>query len=577
MIKGIPVSPGIISGNCVVLKKEKIAINYKKISKCQVRDEINVFSYNKKKSVDQIKSIKNFLKKKKVDKEKIEIFEGHIMLIEDEEFERDVISCIQDEYYRSSTAVAKVIDRQISILRNVKDEYLKNRIIDFKDIRERIVKNIMKIPIIDLSTISKKIILIAEDLSPSDIVQSKTEKIIGLIMDKGNLNSHVSIIAKSLDIPTIVGTKHATKLIETNDHIILDSINNRIYRNPSQEKIEEVNKIKINHAIWKKELKKLKHFPAITLDNHKFSLQSNIRDNTEINLIEKSGSEGIGLYRTEFLFMNRSNPPTEEEQFQTYKEVAEIMNPRPVIIRTIDIGGDKFVPYINIPKEENPFLGLRAIRIIKNKEDIMLTQLRAILRATHFGNLKIMFPMVISLEEILHLKSQLSFIKNQLSRKNYIFREDIEIGIMIETPSAAIISRELAKEVDFFSIGTNDLTQYTLAVDRGNQSISYLYDPISPSVLRLIKKVIENAHQEGKEVSMCGELASDEFATIILVGMELDKFSMNSVSIPKIKKQIRRLRFQEAKEITEKILRLPSSKEIRNEIERFHKENDIHF
>ncbi|ARC53129.1 phosphoenolpyruvate--protein phosphotransferase [Candidatus Riesia pediculischaeffi] len=577
MIKGIPVSPGIISGNCVVLKKEKIAINYKKISKCQVRDEINVFSYNKKKSVDQIKSIKNFLKKKKVDKEKIEIFEGHIMLIEDEEFERDVISCIQDEYYRSSTAVAKVIDRQISILRNVKDEYLKNRIIDFKDIRERIVKNIMKIPIIDLSTISKKIILIAEDLSPSDIVQSKTEKIIGLIMDKGNLNSHVSIIAKSLDIPTIVGTKHATKLIETNDHIILDSINNRIYRNPSQEKIEEVNKIKINHAIWKKELKKLKHFPAITLDNHKFSLQSNIRDNTEINLIEKSGSEGIGLYRTEFLFMNRSNPPTEEEQFQTYKEVAEIMNPRPVIIRTIDIGGDKFVPYINIPKEENPFLGLRAIRIIKNKEDIMLTQLRAILRATHFGNLKIMFPMVISLEEILHLKSQLSFIKNQLSRKNYIFREDIEIGIMIETPSAAIISRELAKEVDFFSIGTNDLTQYTLAVDRGNQSISYLYDPISPSVLRLIKKVIENAHQEGKEVSMCGELASDEFATIILVGMELDKFSMNSVSIPKIKKQIRRLRFQEAKEITEKILRLPSSKEIRNEIERFHKENDMHF
>ncbi|ARC54424.1 phosphoenolpyruvate--protein phosphotransferase [Candidatus Riesia pediculicola] len=569
MVKGIPVSPGIVSGKCLIFKKEKITINYQKISKDQILEEIDSFYKNRRKSVDQIQSIKNLLKIKKMDKEKREIFEGHIMLIEDEEFEKEVLSLIREKHYCASAAVTKVIDFQISKLQEIKNEYLKNRISDFKDIQERIVKNILKIPIVNLSVISTGVVLIAEDLSPSDIIQLKMDKIIGLVTNHGNQNSHFSIIARSMDIPTIVGTGRATEYFKTDDYIVLDSINNRIYKNPSSEIIEKIKKIKKNYLTWKKELNNLKYLPAITLDNRRIILQSNVGSNEDIELVKKNGSEGIGLYRTEFLFMNRSSPPTEEEQFQTYKKAAEIMNPKPIIIRTIDIGGDKFVSYMKIPKEDNPFLGLRAIRIIRNEEEIILSQLRAILRASNFGNLKIMFPMVISLEEITNLKNKLSFVKNQLNYKKYTFKENIEIGIMIETPSAAIMSKELAREVDFFSIGTNDLIQYTLAVDRGNQSISHLYDPLSPSVLRLMKMVIKNAHYEGKEVGICGELASDEFATVILIGMGLDKLSMNSTSIPRVKKQIRKLKFQESKEFTENILKMSSSRSIRLEVKRF--------
>ncbi|MFN6884023.1 phosphoenolpyruvate--protein phosphotransferase, partial [Proteus mirabilis] len=355
----------------------------------------------------------------------------------------------------------------------------------------------------------------------------------------GGRTSHTSIMARSLEIPAIVGTSNATETIKKEDYLVLDAINNKIIINPSDEELEALKAIKEEYLHEKEELAKLKDLPAITLDGHQVEVCANIGTVRDVAGAERNGAEGVGLYRTEFLFMDRDSLPTEEEQFQAYKAVAEAVGSPAVIIRTMDIGGDKDLPYMNLPKEENPFLGWRAIRICLDRKEILHPQLRAILRASAFGKLRIMFPMIISVEEIRALKAELEILKSQLREENKPFDESIEVGVMVETPAAAVMARHMAKEVDFFSIGTNDLTQYTLAVDRGNELISHLYNPMSPAVLNLIKQVIDASHAEGKWTGMCGELAGDERATMLLLGMGLDEFSMSAISIPRIKKIIR--------------------------------------
>ncbi|SUC08026.1 phosphoenolpyruvate-protein phosphotransferase [Proteus mirabilis] len=458
------------------------------------------------------------------------------MLLEDEELEQEIISLIKSDKKTAEAAVQSVIEDQATALEALDDEYLKERAADVRDIGKRLMRNILEMPIIDLSAISEKVILVATDLTPSETAQLSLDNVLGFITDLGGRTSHTSIMARSLEIPAIVGTSNATETIKKEDYLVLDAINNKIIINPSDEELEALKAIKEEYLHEKEELAKLKDLPAITLDGHQVEVCANIGTVRDVAGAERNGAEGVGLYRTEFLFMDRDSLPTEEEQFQAYKAVAEAVGSPAVIIRTMDIGGDKDLPYMNLPKEENPFLGWRAIRICLDRKEILHPQLRAILRASAFGKLRIMFPMIISVEEIRALKAELEILKSQLREENKPFDESIEVGVMVETPAAAVMARHMAKEVDFFSIGTNDLTQYTLAVDRGNELISHLYNPMSPAVLNLIKQVIDASHAEGKWTGMCGELAGDERATMLLLGMGLDEFSMSAISIPRIKK-----------------------------------------
>ncbi|MGP1939605.1 MAG: phosphoenolpyruvate-protein phosphotransferase PtsI [Arsenophonus sp. ET-DL9-MAG3] len=567
MISGISVSPGITFGKVLILKEIPIIINQKKISDDQIKNEINRFIVGRKKTIEQLKKIKK-ITKKNIGEEKAKIFEGHIMLLEDEELENEILYFIKKEYKTADAAAEKVIKRHTRILEELNNEYLKERSADTKDIGKRLLKNILGLPIIDFNSITEEIILVAADLTPSETAQLNLKKVLGFITDLGGRTSHTSIMARSLEIPAIVGVNNATKNIQENDYIILDAINNNIYQNPSENQINKFKQIKEKYLREKKTLIKLKDLQAITLDGHQVEVCANIGTVRDIKVAKRNGAKGIGLYRTEFLFMDRNEFPSEEEQFQTYKIVAESMSPQTVIIRTIDIGGDKNLPYMNLPKEENPFLGWRAIRISLDRKEILHAQLRAILRASVFGNLRIMFPMVISVEEIHSLKEELTILKKQLIKEKYFFDQSIEVGVMIETPAAAVIAHYLAKEVDFFSIGTNDLTQYTLAVDRRNNLISHLYNPMSPSVLKLIKQVIDASHAEGKWTGMCGELACDERATLLLLGMGLDEFSMSAILIPTIKKIIRNSNFNDAKKIAEQALNQPTTKELMNSLKR---------
>ncbi|ACL29891.1 phosphoenolpyruvate-protein phosphotransferase PtsI [Buchnera aphidicola] len=568
MISGILASPGIAFGTALLLKEDEIVINRKIINIKNITKEIERFFEGRRKSIQQLTEIKTKTKEKFGEK-KESIFEGHIMLLEDEELEQEVISLIKEKNMSAAAATELIIEGQAKALEKLKDEYLKNRAIDVRDIGNRLLKNILNLNIIDLNNINNEVILIAKDLTPSETAQINLKYILGFITDLGSRTSHTSIMARSLEIPAIVGTGNITKIVKNNDFIILDSINNQILINPSHKLINQTEVIKKKYLTKKNQLINLKNLQAITTDGHAIKIGSNIGNVEDIKSAKKNGAECIGLYRTEFLFMGRNCLPDENEQFQAYKTIAELMKNKSVIIRTMDIGGDKDLPYMNLPKEENPFLGWRAIRISMDRKEILHTQLNAILRASAFGKIYILFPMIISVEEIRILKSEVRKLQIQLKNNNIPFDKNIKIGIMIETPASAIIAEYLIKEVDFFSIGTNDLTQYTLAVDRGNDLISHLYNPMNPSVLKLIQKVINVSHTHGKWTGMCGELAGDERATILLLGMGLDEFSMSSISIPKIKEIIRKTSFSSAKKLAQKALTLPTNKEILNLVENF--------
>ncbi|AUQ24337.1 phosphoenolpyruvate-protein phosphotransferase PtsI [Dickeya zeae] len=574
MISGILVSPGIAFGKALLLKDDEIVINRKKISADQVEKEIELFLTGRAKASQQLEAIKQKAAET-LGPEKEAIFEGHIMLLEDEEFEQEIISLIKDEHASADAAAFSVIETQAKALEELDDEYLKERAADMRDIGKRLLKNILGMHIVDLGDIQDEVILIAKDLTPSETAQLNLNKVLGFITDIGGRTSHTSIMARSLELPAIVGTTDATQKIKNGDFVILDGVNNKIYLNPDQATIEQLKAVQEQYNTEKYELAKLKDLPAITLDGHEVEVCANIGTVRDIAGAERNGAEGVGLYRTEFLFMDRDALPTEEEQFQAYKAVAEAMGAQAVIVRTMDIGGDKDLPYMDLPKEENPFLGWRAIRICLDRKEILHSQLRAILRASAFGKLRIMFPMIISVEEVRTLKAELEMLKAQLRAENKTFDETIEVGVMVETPAAAAIAHHLAKEVDFFSIGTNDLTQYTLAVDRGNELISHLYNPMSPAVLTLIKQVIDASHAEGKWTGMCGELAGDERATLLLLGMGLDEFSMSAISIPRIKKIIRNANYEDAKALAEQALAQPTAEELSSLVSRFIKEKTL--
>ena len=574
MISGILASPGIAFGKALLLKEDEIVIDRKKISADKVDQEVERFLSGRAKASAQLEVIKTKAGET-FGEEKEAIFEGHIMLLEDEELEQEIIALIKDKHMTADAAANEVIDGQATALEELDDEYLKERAADVRDIGKRLLRNILGLSIIDLSAIQDEVILVAADLTPSETAQLNLKKVLGFITDAGGRTSHTSIMARSLELPAIVGTGSITAQVKNGDYLILDAVNNQVLINPSNEQIEALRNLQAQVAEEKAELAKLKDLPAITLDGHQVEVCANIGTVRDVEGAERNGAEGVGLYRTEFLFMDRDALPTEEEQFAAYKAVAEACGSQAVIVRTMDIGGDKELPYMNFPKEENPFLGWRAVRIAMDRKEILRDQVRAILRASAFGKLRIMFPMIISVEEVRALKKEIEIYKQELRDEGKAFDESIEIGVMVETPAAATIARHLAKEVDFFSIGTNDLTQYTLAVDRGNDMISHLYQPMSPSVLNLIKQVIDASHAEGKWTGMCGELAGDERATLLLLGMGLDEFSMSAISIPRIKKIIRNTNFEDAKVLAEQALAQPTTDELMTLVNKFIEEKTI--
>ncbi|MBY7912621.1 phosphoenolpyruvate-protein phosphotransferase PtsI [Vibrio fluvialis] len=568
MISGILASPGIAIGKALLLQEDEIVLNTNTISDAQVDAEVQRFYEARNKSAAQLEVIKQKALET-FGEEKEAIFEGHIMLLEDEELEEEILALIKDEKLTADNAIHTVIEEQAMALESLDDEYLKERATDIRDIGSRFVKNALGINIVSLSDINEEVILVAYDLTPSETAQINLNYVLGFVCDIGGRTSHTSIMARSLELPAIVGTNNITAQVKNGDMLILDAMNNKIIVNPTDAELEEAKAVKAAFLAEKEELAKLKDLHAETLDGHRVEVCGNIGTVKDCDGITRNGGEGVGLYRTEFLFMDRDALPTEEEQYQAYKEVAEAMEGQAVIIRTMDIGGDKDLPYMDLPKEMNPFLGWRAVRISLDRREILRDQLRGILRASAHGKLRIMFPMIISVEEIRALKAAIEEYKAELRTEGLAFDESIEIGVMVETPAAAAIAHHLAKEVSFFSIGTNDLTQYTLAVDRGNEMISHLYNPLSPAVLTVIKQVIDASHAEGKWTGMCGELAGDERATLLLLGMGLDEFSMSGISIPKVKKVIRNSNFAEVKAMAEEALSLPTAAEIEACVEKF--------
>lgn len=561
MLKGVAASPGIAIGKVFLYEKKFAEINTQTIDESMVKDEIAKFENAIELTKAQLEKIKEKTERE-FGKDKAEIFEAHLMLANDPELYDSVVNMIKIDYVTADNAVNHVIEQHASVMESLDDKYLKERAVDLRDVGHRIINNIHGIVDVNLSELDEDVIIIAKDLTPSDTATMRKEKVLGFATDVGGRTSHTAIMARSLEIPAVVGTGNVTKQVSDGDIAIVDGNEGVVIVNPTEDVLKEYEEKRDKYKIRVEKLKELKDLPAVTKDGRQSMLAANIGTPNDVEGALKNGAEGIGLFRTEFLYMNRNDFPTEEEQFEAYKYVAEKMNGKPVTIRTLDIGGDKKLPYLNMPDEMNPFLGYRAIRLCLDEKEMFKTQLRALLRASAYGNILIMYPMISSVVEVRKANEILNEVKEELDRKGIKYDKNIKVGIMVEIPSAAVTADLLAKEVDFFSIGTNDLCQYTLAVDRMNERIKDYYKPFNPAILRLIKNVIDASHKEGIFTAMCGEMAGDPLTTVILLGLGLDEFSMSASSIPNIKNIIRNVTYEKAKEFTEMVLNMSTPDEI---------------
>lgn len=556
VVSGIVASTGISIGKAYIFEKTKFEIDKNTVSdedKESHKDRIQTAILNHLKELNET----NF-----ENEAQREVASAHKELIQDPYLIDSVYGKIDNENLNCEQALSQTISEMVMMIEMLDDEYLKERAADYKDVGEQLMYKLKGINPKTLSNLSENVIIISEELTPSDTSIMDRNHIDGFVMDLGGKTSHVSIIAQTLSIPAVVGCKDATLRIKDGDFIILDAINGNVILNPSTEEIEKYNLIIKNLNEENNRLEELKFKRAVTKDEKEVDVVCNIGNIEDLSIGIEDGAEGVGLFRTEFLYMQGSDFPSEETQFQAYKKVAEKLGDKPLIIRTLDIGGDKGLSYYKFPHEENPFLGWRALRISFDKEDIFRSQLRAILRASYYGNVKILLPMIISVNEIEKVQNYIKKYKEELKEEGLKFDENIEVGIMIETPASVILAGDLIKKCDFFSIGTNDLTQYLLAVDRGNEAVSHLYNYFNPAVLRSIKMVIDASHEAGKWTGMCGSMASDTKATYLLLGMGLDEFSSVGSQIGKIKDIILNSNYKEAVEFSNKILKMESLEEI---------------
>ena len=558
-MKGLGVSPGIGIGKAFIIDKRSINIIKNYVN--DVEGEIDRL----KSAFETAKEQLNELYNKSIDKlgeKEAQIFKSHEMMLEDDTFIAEVESRIKDEKINAEFALHETSNVYIEMFQKIEDEYLRERAEDIRDVMNRVIRILMGIFSVDFSDLDENSIIVAKDLTPSDTAQIDRTKVVAMITEVGGKTSHAAIIARIMGIPTVVGLNDITDKIKDGDMVICDGKTGKVLINPNKKQLFYYNNKKNIEDEINNELRNQIGLPSVTKDGFTVSLSANIGTPNDVDMVLQNDAEGIGLFRSEFIFMNREHQPTENEQFEQYKEVLVKMGEKPVIIRTLDIGGDKNVPYIDIPKEMNPFLGYRAIRLCLGNVEVFRTQLRAILRASVYGNVKIMLPMISTMKELKDSKKILQQAKDELTKEGIKFKDDIEIGIMIEIPSAAIISDLLAKEVDFFSIGTNDLIQYTMAVDRMNSKLSHLYSQYHPALLRLIKGIIDNAHNAGIWVGMCGEAAGDPKLIPVFVGMGLDEFSMNSPSILRSRYIVRNLSKKDMELIAKSTLNMENALEV---------------
>ncbi len=535
--EGIGVSRGIAIGKAFLYLPQELP----KIS--QSKDNIKI--EQKKKTIDKAlektrREISSIHKKLIADNKRKEadIFEAHLLFLDDPSIKEKINTLLQ-QGYSATYAVESAFEESAKEIEKIENEYLKERANDLRDVKERIIRNILNIPNPSLSLVERECIIVAKDLTPSDTANLDTKKILGLVTERGSSTSHTAILAEALGIPAVVGIPRITESVNNNTTLIVDGENGIVVADPDKPTIKIFIEKKEKEEKKKVELEKIKFMKLKTKSGKEIEILANIGNPEDAETALKNGADGIGLYRTEFLFLGRENPPSEEEQFEAYRKVLEKFKDKPVIIRTLDIGGDKQIPYLNIEKELNPFLGVRAIRLCLKNTELFKTQLRAILRASIYGNPKIMYPMIAIKEEIEKANSILEEVKSELKSKGVPFKENIQVGIMVEIPSAALNAEKLAKYVDFFSIGTNDLIQYTFAADRTNEKVSYLYNPLHPALLKLVKFTIEASHKYGKKTGMCGEMAGDLKAIPQLIKMGIDELSMTPTKIPYAKKFIK--------------------------------------
>ena len=566
MYKGTGASPGIALGKALVIEHSELVIEKKTIE--NIDEEIQKLESAVKVSKEELTKVKEKALAE-LGEHEAEIFEAHLLVLEDPELIGSAISKIRDEKVNADYALNEIKEMFVAMFESMDNEYMRERAADIKDVTNRVLRHILGIKVVDLAGLDEEVVLIAHDLTPSDTATMNKNMVLGFLTDIGGRTSHTAIMARTLEIAAVVGLNDITKKVKDGDYIVFNGDTGEVIVNPDEETKAKYASLKEEFEEYRKSLELLKGQASITTDGRHVELAGNIGSPNDVEGLIKNDAEGVGLYRTEFLYMDKEDSfPTEEEQYEAYKAVLEGMNNKPIVIRTLDIGGDKELPYFEMEAEMNPFLGYRAIRLCLDRKDIFKTQLRALYRASVHGKLRIMFPMVSSLEELLDAKEVIKEVLKELDAENIAYSNDVEVGMMIEIPSAAVISDVLAKHVDFFSIGTNDLIQYTCAVDRMNQKISHLYNQFNPAVLRLIKMVIDNAHKEGKWVGMCGESAGDQRMIPILLGFGLDEFSMSPISILPARKLITSLSYADMQKFADEVLAMGTAKEIKEYVDK---------
>ena len=551
-LQGIAASDGIAIAKVYTLTEPDLTVT--KVTVEDSEKEVSRLDDALAASIKDVELIKETALKN-LGEEEAQVFDAHLMVLSDPELIGQVKDSITSNKVNAESALKEVTDMFISIFAGMEDNpYMQERAADIRDVSKRVLAHLLGVKIPSPATIKDEVIIVAADLTPSDTAQLNRQYVKAFVTDIGGRTSHSAIMARSLEIPAIVGTKEVTSIAKDGDIIIVDGLTGDVFLNPSEEVIAEYRAKAEAFAAQQAEWEKLKDSKTYTKDGHQVELAANIGTPKDLEGVVNNGAEGVGLYRTEFLYMDSHEMPTEEDQFEAYKAVLEGMNGKPVVVRTMDIGGDKELPYLPLPHEMNPFLGYRAIRISLNEPEMFRTQLRALLRASVYGKLRIMFPMIATLNDFRGAKALLEEEKAKLIAEGVAVSDDIQVGIMIEIPAAAVLAHQFAKEVDFFSIGTNDLIQYTMAADRMNERVSYLYQPYNPSILTLIKHVIDSAHKEGKWAGMCGEMAGDQTAVPLLVGLGLDEFSMSASSVLKTRSLIAKLTLSDMQALAAKAI-----------------------
>ena len=560
LIKGIAASDGVAIAKAYLIVEPDLSYDSnEKVT--DIESEVEKFNDAIEASKIELTKIRNNAEAQ-LGADKAAIFDAHLLVLDDPELIQPIQDKIRNDKVNAATGLDEVTTQFISIFESMDNEYMKERAADIRDVSKRVLAHILGVDLPNPSLINESAVIVGNDLTPSDTAQLNKEFVQGFVTNIGGRTSHSAIMSRSLEIAAVVGTKSITEEVKQGDMIIVDGMSGDVIIDPTEDELIAYQNKRERFFEDKKELQKLRDADTVTVDGVHAELAANIGTPDDLSGVIDNGAQGIGLYRTEFLYMENDELPTEDVQFEEYKKVAEDMQGQPVIIRTMDIGGDKELKCLDLPTEMNPFLGYRAIRISLNRPDIFKVQLRALLRASSFGDIHIMYPMIASVEEVKQANAMLEECKAELTAEGKEFNKDIKVGIMIEVPAAAVISPILAKYVDFFSIGTNDLCQYTLAVDRMNESIGSLYQPLHPGVIRLIKHVIDASHEQGKFTGMCGELASDPVATMILLGLGLDEFSMTASSIPLIKNILRSVSKAECEEVANKALTMDTAEEI---------------